>query len=188
MENKEKDFNLKSENLDINMPNTATQTVLDNTVKNKLFKSGDILVYSFILLLLIGLFFIFIFPTLLTDNNHTGFKVYKNDQLVLEFSTSNDNLFIVSDSFNNLVEINGSEKNKHCFNITIYTSSKKTGYNTIEIDTVSLTAKVINSTCSTSKDCVYSPAISSSGSIYCAPHGLKIIPNNFDGLVPPVAG
>ena len=85
-------------------------------------------------------------------------------------------------------QANNLDKNKHCFNVVIYTSSEKKGFNEIVFDCVNLTAKVIESTCSSSKDCVHTPALTTNGSIYCAPHNLKIVPSNFDGLVPPIAG
>ena len=74
------------------------------------------------------------------------------------------------------------------YTLTIYTSNDKTGFNVIFINTKESSVKIIESTCSVSKDCVYSPAISNSGAIYCAPHGIKIIPNGTSGNIPPIVG
>ena len=55
-----------------------------------------------------------------------------------------------------------------------HTDETHTGFNLIFINTIERYAKMQDSTCSHSKDCVHSPSITNSGIIYCAPHGSKI--------------
>ena len=92
---------------------------------------------------------------------------------------------IVPDEFLTIVEYKTVENGME---ITVYTDKNKTGYNVILIDTNKLSASVIESTCSSSKDCVFSPEITKNGAIYCLPHGLKVVPLKSSGFIPPVSG
>ena len=139
-----------------------------------------------IILIIVGavLFLFIIFVISPNKKNAEGFTVKKGENTVCTFTYLNQTLSVNSDYINLVV----SEKTDGGFIITVYTSNDKSGYNELTVDTTAKTVKVSKSTCSVSKDCVYSPAIGNDGAIYCAPHDLKIIPTNGSGYVPPVTG
>ena len=145
-----------------------------NSIKlSKPFMKGDLMIYSLLLLLVVALFFAFvIFPK---NTVAKGFLVYKNDNTVLSYSFDTNTL-IVSEDFKHLVE---KSDTKNGFTLTVYTDKNHVGFNMLMVDTQSKSVKVIDSTCSLSKDCVSFPALTDKGLIYCSPHGLKISPLNF---------
>jgi nitrite reductase/ring-hydroxylating ferredoxin subunit len=153
---------------------------IENIRKSKPFKICDLIVYAALILFVAALFLYFIIlPTINTDT--VGFCVSKGGKTVL---TVKNLTCSVNDEFVWLVE---SEKVDENLRVTIFTDQTKLGYNVI-IFYANGSAKVVESTCSHSKDCTFSPAIKNSGVIYCAPHDLKIEPLTGSGFIPPVAG
>lgn len=148
----------------------------------KPFEFNDLFLYAFLIIAVLFLFIIFVISP--NKKNAEGFTVKKGENTVCTFTYLNQTLSVNSDYINLVV----SEKTDGGFIITVYTSNDKSGYNELTVDTTAKTVKVSKSTCSVSKDCVYSPAIGNDGAIYCAPHDLKIIPTNGSGYVPPVTG
>lgn len=151
--------------------------------EDKLFFKADVFVYFGLALVILCLFLIFFFPKSCAKDNFSTFSVYSGDSVVLTFDCEKDNPLTISEDFLHLVEheINGDE-----YIITVYTSIDKDGFNKIVFNRAESSAKVIESTCSASKDCVYAPKLTAAGSIYCAPHTLKIVKGS--GLTPPVVG
>ena len=146
----------------------------------KPFMFNDLFVYAVALIVVLVLFLIFIvFPAKSSSN---GFTVYKDGQTVLTF-TYRDKKLDVKSGFTVF-----SKQTEKGVLITVYTSNEKSGYNIIFADTVNNTAKVVESTCSTSKDCTHIPAVSNKGAIFCAPHGLKIVPTGGSGRTDPITG
>lgn len=177
--NERKPHNNSAENNDIKI--TASHT----TQARKLFYRQDVFVYLGLAVLIFCLFFLFVFPSACKQNSSKGFKVLHGSEQVLIFDISLSNYIFVSEKFSNSVRI---EQNEKTYTVTIYFDEEKTDFNTLIFDIEACSAKVIESTCSESKDCVYSPKITTSGSIYCAPHNLKIVPLTDDGFVPPITG
>ena len=147
---------------------------------SSLFYKKDIFLYLFVCVFVLALFFGFVFFA--DASTPDGFKAIKGGQTVFSFNFDKNDL-TVSQDFTNLVKV---ENSQNLITVTVYTDDKYTDYNVVEIDKVNLTAKVTDSTCSISKDCVRSPKIKGNGAIYCAPHDLKIV--GLGGFVPPVSG
>lgn len=153
---------------------------VENIRKSKPFRVCDLIIYAALIVFVAALFLYFIIlPTLNADT--VGFSVSKGGKTVLTVSDLN---CTVNSEFNSLVE---SEKVDGNLRVTIYTDQTKLGFNVI-VFYANGSAKVVESTCSHSKDCTFSPAIVNLGAIYCAPHDLKIEPLTGSGFIPPVAG
>lgn len=148
----------------------------------KPFEFNDIFVYSALTLLILVLFICFVIIP--QKSAPLGIEVRKNNQKVLSFHYSS-NTIVIENEFNELVEVSDHNDGKL---ITIYTNTDKTGFNKIYIDLQNKTAKMQDSTCSHSKDCVSLPKISDSGMIFCAPHALKITPIDSKGTPPWTGG
>lgn len=145
---------------------------------SKPFEIGDILVYSalFILLLILFVFFVIAPSTAKTD----GFNIFIDGNKVAVYRYG-EGLSVVDNSYQSLVIYDHQNKT-----ITIYIDDNKTEYNVITVNVQNKTAKVTDANCSTSKDCVHTPALGNA--IVCAPHKLKITPLGDDGFSPPVTG
>ena len=151
----------------------------DKIRSSKLFYKGDLLIYFTLSALLILLFFaLVIFPA---AKSSSGFEVCRENTTILRYSGGK---ISVEEQFSSFVEIKEVEQG---FEVVIYANLDKTHFNVLLFDTKTDTVKVIESNCSHSKDCTYIPAIKNSGTIYCAPHKLKIRPTTSD-FTPPVAG
>ena len=150
-------------------------------VKNSpLFLRGDIAIYLLVIIIVLGLF---LFPLLGNKTvNSSGFCVLVENKKAVTFY--NDKTLLVENDFIDLVE---TQKNQSGYFVKIYSHDKK-GYNVIFFDTTNLTAKVVESNCSASKDCVHFPELKDKGTIYCAPHQLKISILENGGFTPPIAG
>ena len=152
-------------------------------IKNsKVFTKSDLIVYSLVFVVLAFLFLTFtIFNTPTASN---GFVVTLNDKTVLTYSNEQKSITVLDD-YKDFVLV---EQYANLYNITIYTDKDKLHFNKLTIDVVDNVASVTEANCSTSKECVHMPKISNQGFIYCAIHGLKIIPTGSSGLVPPIVG
>ena len=160
-------------------------TFFQKVKEEKLFYKKDLVVYFSLFLLIVLLFVFLVFPTLSKKDN-TGFNVSRNGQTVLTFNAKSSEPFSISIGFENQVEIENSEEG--IYRVKIYSSAQKNGYNILLFNAKKISVKVIESTCSDSKDCTFCPELKNSGSIYCAPHTLKITPLSGGGFVPPTTG
>ncbi len=155
--------------------------IFDKIKKRKAFEFNDIFIYLFLLLTIFLLFLFFIIIPQRTQSK--GFKVLIDNKEVLSFYYQNQE-FTYSEDLGDFVEI---DKDK-C-QITIFYNSEKSDYNTIRYSALSNSVVMVDSTCSSSKDCIYEPAISKQGVIYCAPHNLIIVPiTNVSLPEPPIIG
>lgn len=157
------------------------KTYFEKLKSKKCFEKNDLLVYLALILTLTILFLAFY----LTNGNATalGFKVCVNDEEIFSFTYSDEN-FSVNEDYADFITVDKVEKT-----VTIYLNAQKTQFNLISYDLNSSSVKMKNSTCSLSKDCVYEPKISDKGTIFCAPHNLKIVPiTNGFVATPPVVG
>lgn len=146
----------------------------------KPFEFGDIIVYSLTLLLVAVLFlFLVVFPK---SNHVSGFKVTVSGNEVFTYYTASDK-YVIKELNGYVVEVDNTDGN---YLLTV--SSNDGHYNKILLDTANESAKVVESNCSLSKDCTFSPAITDSGAIICAPHSLKIVPILSDGSTEPITG
>jgi hypothetical protein len=142
------------------------EKIFDKFCKTKPFELRDIAIY-------LACFFIviFLFVCLLgfnKDNEISGFKVTVKNQLAITLSF-NDGI-TVEESFSDRVVVSSED---NLYFITIYTENKE-GYNQLIFDLSDKSVRVDKSNCSDSKDCVHFHKLTKSGSIYCAPHKLKI--------------
>ena len=159
--------------------------VLNHKIKEQnklesLFNFWDLAVYLALAVLLILLFVCFV----ITPKNKTvsGFKVYIDGKEILRYEYSLGKLEIVNDDYQNLIVQDGNK-------ITIFTDEHKDKFNTLEIDTDDYYVKVVQANCSTSKECVHTPAITTNtNAIVCAKHKLKIVPLSWSNQTPPQSG
>lgn len=144
------------------------EKIVEKIRNRKPFEKADVIIYSVCLLLIVSLFILV--PLSKNSQENTGFKISVDGKIavILEF----DKEIVVESDYSDLVSI---EKKQDLYQVKILTKDKN-GYNLIEFDLKEKTAKVIESNCSSSKDCVHFPKIKTSGTIYCAPHKLKISP------------
>ncbi len=143
------------------------------------FEKADIIIYGVCLALIIILFLsVFL---LKSDDENTGFKVTVDGKVAVTFEFNKD--ITVEPAFNDLVTI---DKNENFISVKLLTLDKN-GYNVIVFDLERKTAKITESNCSSSKDCVHFPEIKASGTIYCAPHQLKVAPLS-EKFKSPIAG
>ena len=155
--------------------------ILDKIKKRKAFELNDIFIYLFLLL---TIFLLFLFFVIIPQRSQSkGFKVLIDNEEVLSLYYENQE-FTYSEDLVDFIEI---DKDK-C-QITIFYNLEKSDYNTIKYNTLNNSVVMVDSTCSSSKDCIYEPAISKQGVIYCAPHNLIVIPiTNVSQSSPPIIG
>ena len=154
-----------------------------NSVKvRKSFEAIDIFIYLFLLIIVFVLFLCFVI--LPHTKSAEGFLIAKNDTTIVTFNYSSGKCSIDSE-YENLVILDED----NC-TITVYTDEKKCEYNVIVFDSEKKIVRMLDSTCSSTKDCVYEPEISASGVIFCAPHDLKVLPlsDNFSPTTPIIGG
>lgn len=131
----------------------------------KLFLKRDAAVYA---ILLSAIFCLFLFFVILPQKNDAqGFCVYENETLILTCRYGQSP--VIEKEAQNRVLVDGND-------IYVYFNEEKTDYN--RITATNGEVKITESTCSSTRDCVYEPAIKNSGAIYCVPHKLKITPLN----------
>lgn len=138
--------------------------VYESLKARKPFEKYDVIVYVFLLVLLLCLSIFFVFsPT----EKSSGFKLECDGKEIFTLNYD-DCSYVCSHDFT--IDVDFSTNT-----ITVYFDDAKTDYNILSFNTTEKSVKVIESTCSASKECVHIPAIkNSSGSIYCTPHKLKI--------------
>lgn len=150
--------------------------------ERRLFYLKDIFIYLISTLIIIGLFLGFvILPN--SSSSFNGFNVLIDNQIV--FSITADGDISISQDYTDYIEYS---TNEDVVKVIIHSKNHQGGFNQIEFNKTYKTAKVTESNCSNSKDCVFSPSISSSGAIYCAPHQLKITAIGGSQFIPPSVG
>ena len=148
---------------------------------SKLFKKGDVFVYSFLAIAFLLLFlFLIIIPTKISSK---GFSISVDGNSVANYYYENQSLEILDSSYSQLISYDTKGNT-----ITVYTDSTKEHYNVISIDNANKTARVSDANCSISKDCVYTPSIKNNSAIVCAPHKLKIVSLGKEVQTPPTTG
>lgn len=146
----------------------------------KPFELGDILVYICLALIVLVLFLFFV---ILPKNNYSdGFRVLLDDKEIFTFSYATESYFILEGYENDFVI--DTENNT----VTIYHDSDKTEKNILAYNQEKRSVYMLDSNCSTSKDCTYEPMISNSGAIYCAPRKLTVLPLTSTNSEPPIIG
>ena len=142
-------------------------------VKNGgIFCPADLIIYFATVFFLAALFIAFII--LPSNSASDGFVVSVNDKTAFVYEYSSGNYEIKD--FDGKIEIDDSAT-ESTFTFTVF--SGEDGYNVIEVSVKNKTVKVVESNCSSKKDCVYTPPLKNgSGAIFCMPHGLKILPLN----------
>lgn len=155
------------------------EKIFDRIRKSKPFEIKDIFIYGMALLIVIGLFLSLLGFN--KTNDISGYKITVKNEIAVTLSFTDG--VVVDKEFSDLVSV---EKDRDVFVITVYTFDKL-GFNEIVFNLKEKSVFVSKSNCSESKDCTHFPKLTNSGSIYCAPHQLKISPLN-DGYKNPVAG
>ncbi len=157
------------------------QERLNGLRASKPFHINDLILYLAVFITVVVLFCAFvIFPN---KKENDGFSVFCGDEIVcvLEFDSPTPT---VSDGWLDKVQFDGTHNT-----IKIFFDDAKTDYNLISFDPAKRSVRITESTCSLSKDCVYTPAITGSdGMIFCAPHNLRITPLSGGGAIPPIVG
>ena len=155
--------------------------IFNNIKVRKPFEVIDIFIYLFLLIVVFVLFLCFVI--LPHTKSAEGFLIAKNGTTIVTFNYSSGD-FSVESEFKNLVVVDEDNST-----ITVYTDEQKNEYNVIEFNCEKKVVRMLDSTCSSTKDCVYEPEISVNGMIFCAPHDLKVLPLSDDfSPTPPVIG
>lgn len=141
----------------------------NNGIKFKPFRPLDIVVYSVVLLLV---FLLFLFFIILPKTDATkGFTISLDGQKILEFEFDKG----ITKTHEFIGKIETIEKDNETI-IKVFVNSDYTEFNEIKVSLLDKTVDVIESNCSSRKDCVHSPKIDENGGIIaCMPHGLKIV-------------
>lgn len=134
--------------------------------KDKIFKKGDIVVYSLILLVLLIALFSVIFG--IKTDELSGFEIYYDNEKVYSYSFSTESGNVYSDVVTIVSEDTAG--------ITIR-FEKEGAFNEIYADKKEKSVRVVDANCSSGKDCVNTGALNNGGKIIvCVPHRLKILP------------
>ena len=136
---------------------------------DKGFKIWDLLVYAIVALIAVA---IFLAVFLTRDSSPLeGVRVYSRGELVFEYVFAKDEYKILGDGAEIAVEDGDGV-------LTVRVTTED-GYNELCVDK-SGGVKVVSADCK-NKDCVYIPEIrDNSGIIFCSPHGLRVVPFDFD--------
>lgn len=142
---------------------------------DKGFKIWDLIIYGVIIALVAALF-IAVFATR-DDSPLRGIRIYSKGEAVFEYSFQSGKYEQLSQS----VEITAEEGD----GVLLVTVKSDVGYNKVEIKK-SGSVRVTDADCK-NRDCVYSMEIKDNGGIiYCSPHGLRIVPYDFQSDGPEV--
>lgn len=147
---------------------------------NGIFKKGDIIVYSLILVVVIVLF-ISIFATQSTAEL-TNIDITLNDEKVFTYNFIEKKYEVFN---NSLVVV---DKETDILYLTIYKDENKNHFNKVEIDIKSKKVYLKSANCSASKDCTHMIIEKVGDNIICAPHNLIISTNKKEKVVNPTVG
>lgn len=141
---------------------------IEDVKKDRGFKIWDLIIYGAIIALT-AVAFIVVFTSRDTSPL-SGIRIYSKGEAVFEYSFESGKYSVLSDSVG--LEISNGDGV-----LTVKITSGKE-YNTVEISGGAV--KVTDANCRT-RDCVYMAAIKDNGGfIYCSPHGLRIVPFDFE--------
>lgn len=136
---------------------------------DKGFRIWDILIYA-VILVIAAILFIVVFATRDTSPLE-GVRVYSRGELVFEYVFENDEYKILSKNVKFDISDSGEA-------LTVKVTAD-IGYNVIEIQKSGYVC-ITQADCRT-KDCINIQEIKdNSGSIICTPHGLRVVPFNYD--------
>lgn len=140
------------------------------------FKLPDLIVYGVILLLVAALLII-VFTTR-NKEPFQGVRVYVNKNIVMSYNFDKDGLNGLD-----VTAEDGTVEVPESVTGSVFTVRVQVGegeYNVIEIDRSLRSVRVVDANCG-KRDCVHTPAITdNNGIIYCSPHGLRIVPFDFE--------
>ena len=138
-------------------------------VNNKPFNKFDFIALLCVLIFILSLFISFVFFS--SHDSTKGFIIQIENVNVFTYNYST-NEYSVGSEYDSLIEVDLDSQT-----ITIYADLTKQHYNKLKYDAKNKNVKMVDSNCSSSKDCVYMPEISDNlGIIYCAPRKIKILP------------
>lgn len=138
--------------------------------KDGFFKPLDIIIYA-VLLIVVAVLFVSsgIFAP---KDELSGIEIIFQNEKVFVYLFNGDDYQIFDDE---KIEILTDTPNELTFKF--YPEKLKYEFNRIKIDKVKKSVKVVDATCSTRKDCVYTAEMTnSSQTIICVPHELIISP------------
>lgn len=142
---------------------------------DKGFRIADLIVYGIIALIITAIFIAVFFTR--DQSPLKGIQVYCKGEAVFLYDFGTGEYEILNNEIT--AEVTSTEEG------VIFKIITDEGYNTVSIST-SGSVKMIDADCK-NKDCVYSPAITdNSGIIFCSPHGVRIVPYNYENDDPNV--
>ena len=147
--------------------------------ENKIFKKWDIVIYSILALLIIGLF-LGVFLTRDKDQISSFTITYDNVQ-VLEYDFDNDSIIYAP-------EYISFEKKESAYIITFKEGKDSNDYNTFYVDLTKRQITCSEANCSLSKDCTHMKIEKMGDTIICVPHRLIVSPKGKGEIVDPVIG
>lgn len=138
-------------------------------VKNsKWFSIWDAVAFGVIIIVAVALILAF---TLGRDKSALGgFSISYRGETIYEYDFNSGKVLKINENY---IRVDGD---------VLRFDDGNGGYNIISVDTAARTVDVTDSNCSTHKDCVHTPKMSSNSSapIICTVHGLTVGPLNFD--------
>ena len=145
-----------------------SKNTLERVKNDKGFKIFDLILYG-VIILIIAVSFITVFATK-SKSPLKGVTVFIKEKAVFEYDFENDK-YEIAEGYG--IEVNDKGES---LQVKISTGA---GYNLIEIEKKG-SVRIKEADCH-GRDCVYSPAITdNNGIIFCSPHGLKIVPSDYD--------
>ena len=153
---------------------------IEQEKSNKFFMKWDILIYSILALLIVGLF-LGVFLT--RDKNEiTGFTITYDNAQVLKYDFDNDSLTYAPEYI--AVEKVSNTEYKFTFSL----NEDKSDYNVIIVNLSNRTIECEDADCSLSKDCTHMKISKMGDTIICVPHKLMITPIGKSEISDPVLG
>jgi hypothetical protein len=139
---------------------------------DKGFKIYDLIIYAAVILVIVALFLSFV--VFRDTTKIDGISVYLKNELAFTYTFDGDEYNVVKSENIEIISNDSTELN-------IKILSDDDGYNLLTINKIEGWADVTEANCSTRKDCVYMDRIEEkSQGIFCTPHGLKILPYDYE--------
>ncbi len=152
-----------------------SRKTVDNIRTGKPFRPLDLALYGGIALAVIALFMALVFFVPHSDMSRVFIDLRGDRLAVYDFDAGKLTVTSGKEAYAEVKKQDGKVQ------LTVWTDEEHKGYNVIEIDPAARTVKVTDANCSNHKDCVFSPAVtSSSGMIVCVPHGVKVYGDGLD--------
>ena len=154
---------------------------ISNFKGKKPFEKHDIFIYALLTVLIMVLFVVFVISPACNKDNGQGFNVHIDGKLAV--TCYYDGKIDIEKDFVSSVEKQSTENG---YIIKIYTGEDNSQFNTLQVDFIEQSVKIIDSNCPT-KNCNHLPAIKKNGSIICMPHGVTVKPIGKQ-FTPPTTG